>query len=335
MERPLVSIITPCYNGETFLDRYFKSILSQTYPNIELIFVNDGSTDRTEEIALSYKEKLEEKGIQFIYIYQDNAGQAAAINQGLSLFRGKYLTWPDSDDWMTPDCVERKALYLESHPEKGWVQCKTAVVHEDSLSVLRYCFGRQNKANGWLFEDLIFEHDIYFAPGGYMVRSEALLKTIPTRHIYECKTGQNWQLMLPVSYMYECGFLEDVLYYYVVRADSHSRTEKNYATNIEKTYRHADTLVHVLSEMDMPDEERNSYCKRIEIKYIRRRMQIAAQFHETDELKKYYAELKSKSELTSGDRLCYLRANVPLLDFAWKVASRCKAGIKRIVGDRL
>ena len=68
MKYPLVSVITPCYNGEKYLDRYFKSILDQTYPNIELIFVNDGSNDKTEEIALSYKNKLEEKKLD-IYTY--------------------------------------------------------------------------------------------------------------------------------------------------------------------------------------------------------------------------------------------------------------------------
>ena len=62
MTKPLVSIITPCYNGEAFLKRYFESILNQTYPNLELIFINDGSTDRTEEIALSYRERLEKRG---------------------------------------------------------------------------------------------------------------------------------------------------------------------------------------------------------------------------------------------------------------------------------
>ena len=81
MDKPLVSIITPCYNGETFLHRYFESILAQTYPNLELIFVNDGSTDKTEEIAMSYQKKLCEKGIRYIYLEQENAGQAAALNK--------------------------------------------------------------------------------------------------------------------------------------------------------------------------------------------------------------------------------------------------------------
>lgn len=69
---PLVSIITPCFNGEAFIDRYFQSVLSQTYPNIELVFVNDGSTDQTETIALSYSSKLAAKGIIFKYLSQDN-----------------------------------------------------------------------------------------------------------------------------------------------------------------------------------------------------------------------------------------------------------------------
>ena len=67
---PLVTIITPCYNGEAFLDKYFASILAQTYDRLELIFVNDGSTDRTEEIALSYRQALEDRGIVFKYLYQ-------------------------------------------------------------------------------------------------------------------------------------------------------------------------------------------------------------------------------------------------------------------------
>lgn len=58
MTHALVSIITPCYNGEKYLDNYFQSILAQTYRPLELIFINDGSTDQTEEIALSYRTKL-------------------------------------------------------------------------------------------------------------------------------------------------------------------------------------------------------------------------------------------------------------------------------------
>ena len=60
----LVSVVTPCYNGESFLDRYFEGILAQTYRPIEVILVDDGSTDATYSLTLSYKEKLEAQGIR-------------------------------------------------------------------------------------------------------------------------------------------------------------------------------------------------------------------------------------------------------------------------------
>ena len=118
----LVSVITPCYNGEAYLDRYFNSILNQTYRPLELIFVNDGSTDRTAEIAERYAPVLKESDISFIYLHQENAGQAAALNRGLKLFTGEYLTWPDADDEMTPDCIEKKVAFLQKHPELQMVR---------------------------------------------------------------------------------------------------------------------------------------------------------------------------------------------------------------------
>ena len=320
-EQPLVSIITPCYNGETYVHRYFESILAQTYPHMEVYFVNDGSTDRTEEIALRYKEKLEARGISMTYIYQENAGQAAAINRALPLFQGEYLTWPDSDDWMSPDCIEKKVRYLEEHPEKGFVLCKSAVVSEDRLDHVSGLLQRKNTASGWLFDDLIFVNDIYFAPGGYMVRSEALLNTIPRRQIYECKTGQNWQLLLPVAYRYECGFLEDVLYYYLVRKNSHSRAETGYQELLSKTYRHQDTLEHVVGEIDMPERERRDYLRGIKLLHTRDRLNLACQFHEGGAAKEEYENLLRENAATGRDRQTYLRGRYRLLDILCKLAA--------------
>lgn len=320
-EQPLVSVITPCYNGETYVHRYFESILAQTYRRIEVYFVNDGSTDRTEEIALRYKEKLEARGISMTYIYQENAGQAAAINRALPLFRGEYLTWPDSDDWMSPDCIEKKVRYLEEHPDKGLVLCKSAMISEDQLDRAVWFLQRNDVSSGRVFDDLIFENDIYFAPGGYMVRSEAMLNAIPQRRIYECKTGQNWQLLLPVAYRYECGFLNDVLYYYLVRKNSHSRAEVTYQDQVAKTYRHQDTLDHVVGEIGMPEEERREYLHKIKLKYIRKRLRLAAQFHERGAAKEEYENLLQERAALPEDRKAYLRGRYRILDLFYKAAA--------------
>ncbi len=319
-EYPLVTIMTPCYNGETYVHRFFESVLKQTYPNLELIFVNDGSKDRTEEIALGYTQALKEKGIQYQYIYQENGGQASAINQALKIFRGEYLTWPDSDDWMSDDCIEKKVAYLQAHPEKGYVMCKTAKVPENDLQKTIGISARRNTANGWLFEDLIFENDIYFAPGGYMVRSKEFLDALPSRHIYECKTGQNWQLLLPIAYKYECGFLDEVLYYYLVRSNSHSRAEKNFRQLYEKTYRHQDTLEQVVASIEMPEEEKQQYLKRIRIKYHRIRLHLARTAEEYDIVQEQYAALCKEDAPGMMARLDYLRAKYPVVEGVIRIA---------------
>ena len=77
---PLVSIITPAFNASKYLVSFFESVLDQEYSNYELIFINDGSTDDTEEIALQYKKIFEEKGHRFVYLVKENGGQAAALS---------------------------------------------------------------------------------------------------------------------------------------------------------------------------------------------------------------------------------------------------------------
>ncbi|MDD7740974.1 MAG: glycosyltransferase family A protein, partial [Lachnospiraceae bacterium] len=74
----LVSIVTPCYNGEKYIGRFLESIIRQSYSKLELVIINDGSTDETERVIYDYQEKLEQRDIQFVYQYQENAGQAAA-----------------------------------------------------------------------------------------------------------------------------------------------------------------------------------------------------------------------------------------------------------------
>ena len=87
---PLVSLITACYNNANYLRPYLDGVLHQTYPNVQYIFINDGSTDETEEVVLSHKRQIEAKGWDFVYIKQENMGVAGAVNTALSLVKGKY-----------------------------------------------------------------------------------------------------------------------------------------------------------------------------------------------------------------------------------------------------
>ncbi len=111
-EYPLVSIISPCWNGEKYIARMLESIMKQTYKNIELICINDGSTDKTEEIIHSYERKFSNHGMTLKCYTQENQGQAAALNYGLKMIQGEFLSWIDCDDFLAPDSVEKKLKLL-------------------------------------------------------------------------------------------------------------------------------------------------------------------------------------------------------------------------------
>lgn len=102
-DQPLVSIIIPCFNNETYVAEAIESALAQTYDNVEIIVVNDGSTDSSGPIIESYSDRVS-------VIHQANAGACAARNRGLAQARGEWIKFLDADDILVPNCV---ALQLE------------------------------------------------------------------------------------------------------------------------------------------------------------------------------------------------------------------------------
>lgn len=304
MSQPLVSIITPCYNGEAFLDRYFASVLTQTYSNLELIFVNDGSTDRTEEIALSYRKALEQKGIRYIYEYQENAGQAAALNRGLKLFSGDYLTWPDSDDVMTPDCIEKKVEFLQANPQFGLCICRTRVVNEaDPQHILHIYERKKPEQEDNFYEDLIYIRNVYFVPGGYMVRSSSLLRAIPDRDIYAGRGGQNLQILLPVLKYDTCGYMLDELNTYYVRADSHSHSADDYKNKIHQIALYTTIVLETLARIS-PEEEKK-YEMKVKHHYARWIYGNAVDAHDRRTMKKAFQEMRMTGNVSLKERFVY------------------------------
>lgn len=102
---PLVSIVIPVYNGSNYMREAIDSALAQTYDNIEVIVVNDGSNDggATEEIALSYGDRIR-------YFSKPNGGVATALNLGIKEMRGEYFSWLSHDDMYKPEKVEREIM---------------------------------------------------------------------------------------------------------------------------------------------------------------------------------------------------------------------------------
>jgi glycosyltransferase involved in cell wall biosynthesis len=109
---PLVSVVVPAFQAEAFIGETLESALAQDCTSAEVIVVDDGSTDRTAEIASAYPVRL---------LRQANRGPAAARNAGLALARGEFVTILDADDLWPPDRLSRQLGHLRAHPELGIV----------------------------------------------------------------------------------------------------------------------------------------------------------------------------------------------------------------------
>jgi glycosyltransferase involved in cell wall biosynthesis len=127
--KPLVSIIIPVYNGANYMNEAIDSALAQTYENVEIIIVNDGSTDNTEEIALSYNDKVR-------YFQKSQGGVASTLNVGISKMKGEYFSWLSHDDIYYPDKVKDEMLVLMKNDSKiafcGWdvIDCNGEKINE-------------------------------------------------------------------------------------------------------------------------------------------------------------------------------------------------------------
>ena len=107
-EYPVVSVIIPVYNSEKYTEKCIRSLLGQTYRNLELLIIDDGSTDQSGAIL----DRLAGEDTRIRLLHQKNAGVAAARNRGIDLATGTYLTFVDGDDYVIPDYV-RKLFLLQ------------------------------------------------------------------------------------------------------------------------------------------------------------------------------------------------------------------------------
>jgi hypothetical protein len=114
MSVPKISVVTPTYNRAYVLGRVYESLVSQSFDDFEWIVVDDGSTDGTEELVRAWAA---EGKLDIHFRWQENTGQYAAVNRGVEIARGEYITLLDSDDWFLPDTLEALLEMWYSIPE--------------------------------------------------------------------------------------------------------------------------------------------------------------------------------------------------------------------------
>ena len=121
---PTVSVIVPAYNQGHYLEECIQSVLKQTYEDFEIIIVDDGSTDNTQEVSTSFSDS------RVHYIHQENRGLSGARNTGIKKAKGSYITYLDSDDLFLPKKLEVLIDNFETEPDFGIIAGQAIVINE-------------------------------------------------------------------------------------------------------------------------------------------------------------------------------------------------------------
>lgn len=128
--KPKVSIVIPVYKGSNYLSRAIDSALNQTYDNLEIIVVDDGSIDNTRDIALSYGDKIR-------YFYKENGGSSSALNYGIKMMKGDYFSWLSHDDEYYEDKIEKQIDYLANYDNKECIVFSGSDLIDSNDNIIR------------------------------------------------------------------------------------------------------------------------------------------------------------------------------------------------------
>jgi glycosyltransferase involved in cell wall biosynthesis len=213
--QPIVSVVVPLYNAASFMSRAIESILRQTYTNLEIILVNDGSSDNTLKMCSSYAQSDK----RFVIYSQVNAGAAAARNVGVSLATGKYLTFIDSDDWVDDEYLAK--LVKAAQDSNSQISVCDYFYVEDEVSRRRKVHSKSKVLSGteavrdFLLDGSILETMLW----NKLYERELFIGndiTIPKAKIYE-DTRVMYQILF---YANKVAYIDVPLYYYAQRAGS-------------------------------------------------------------------------------------------------------------------
>lgn len=215
MNKPLVSVLLPVYNGAAYLTEAIQSIIDQTYDNFELIIINDGSTDESDAIIRKFVDP------RIRYNQQENQGLAATLNKAVNLATGKYLARQDADDISLPQRFEKQVAFLETNSDYGivgtwaeiWVETeKTERVHNHPAKSIILKF------------DLLFDNP--FVHSSLMIR-KAVFEQVGLYATAKERQPEDYELWSRIAREFEVANIPEILQVYREVQGSICRTGVN------------------------------------------------------------------------------------------------------------
>ena len=232
MVKGLVSVIICCFNGKEFIASCFNSLLAQTYKRLEIIFIDDGSTDGSYDLALGYSEQLLKEGMNLLCLKQSNQGVGFACANGLSLANGEYICVFDVDDYLYPESLQKRVQFLDAHSDYAVVRTNGYKFSQNGQKHL-FVSDNQEIHKEDIFEDLLLGRTNNW-PGSYLVRANALWNVFPDRSIPGSRYGQNLQILLSASWNNKAGFINEPLMEYRFNPRSFTNQDTNFEASFKR-----------------------------------------------------------------------------------------------------
>ena len=239
-EKPLVSVLIPCYNCEPYIREAVMSIMRQSYANLEILVIDDGSTDNTGNIL----KELAEEDTRIVYIKNEkNLKLIATLNKGLDLCKGKYIARMDADDISVPSRIEKQVDFLEKHPNIGVVGA-----HIEFFGGNKRSIWKTNTEDKYIRADLLF--GTCFAHPVVMMRTSVLRD----HHLYyntDYPHAEDYKLWCDIAQYTELANIPEVLLYYRINENQVSykyhKKQKETAQKIRREY-----INNFLTKKDIP-----------------------------------------------------------------------------------
>lgn len=208
----LVSILMPAFNGARYVHQAIESVLAQTHCRWELVIVDDGSTDDTAKLIAAFKD------VRIRYSFQSNRGQAAALNRGLAMANGQYITTLDTDDWLTPTSLSQRVHFLNTHPEFGVVYGDGCYCDVNGRLLRLFSEHRGGDFVGDVYDTLI-THPFFGTGGNVMVRQQ-ILETHRICYDESIVWCQDYDLYIRLAEKTSFGLVEGVTIWYRLHNDN-------------------------------------------------------------------------------------------------------------------
>ena len=239
-DQPLVSVVIPCYNHEQFVQDCIQSVIDQTYQNIELIIIDDGSSDRSVEKIQEMVDSCKERFTHFEFRHRPNKGLSATLNESLEWCQGEYYCPFASDDIMIKNKILLQLEYLRNHDQCAGVFGAFEVIDQNSQVLTN----RRKRNRGYTFKDIFLHQHELPAP-------TQMLRMNIVREVGGYKNDiliEDWYMWLKISKLgYSLDFIDVVFAMY-------RRHENNTSNKLELIAEGRKQIIALFKDSKFVDE---------------------------------------------------------------------------------